>query len=118
MSTEQQLLDQAVARVEERADALAAHHKLPGIKQVVGIAVTLDGAFDVAAQLMDEEYHREMAGLFTDAMVACLRNALHLAGVPDGSAYEIAKDVMGIVKERRDAQDQIQRMYDAQEGDE
>lgn len=107
---DQQLLEQAVARVEERAEALAAMRKTPGLVQVVNVAVTLDGIFDVAVQLVeDDETANALAPLFRNGLIVALRNTLQLAGVPDDKAFETAKDVLAIVGERRAVQDLINK---------
>lgn len=106
--TDDQLLEQAVARVEERAEALAARRKTPGLVEVVNIAVTLDGIFDVAVQLVEEDdTAKALQPLFQNGLVVAMRNSLKLAGVPDDEAYAVAKDVLAIVAERRAVQDLI-----------
>lgn len=115
MSQQDKILSDAVARVEERSDALAALYGIQGIPELVNIAVTLDGVFDVIHQCSEEEYEDTVAVMCKHGMLNVMRNAFALAGVPEDKNAALAKDIQGVINERRLAQDRIQALYDSGE---
>ena len=108
--TEDEMLQDAVGRIDERASALAAFHKLPGLEYLAGLAVTLDGAFDVGAAFMfgqDDAVDETIVELFAEAYAAALSAGLAMCDVPDEKRETVLADLQAIVQERRDLQNKL-----------
>lgn len=113
-----QELEATANRVMERAEALAAFHKIPAINQAAAVVVTLDGVFEVIIGLASSqpeskeeasEIGEALASVVSEAMALCLRNVLSAANVPDDAKERVAPDVLRLVEERRQLQERIYR---------
>lgn len=108
--TEDQMMEAAIGRIDERAAALAAFYKLPGLEYLASMAVTLDGAFDVSLALLggnSEEHDQMVADLFAEAYEAAMNAGLKMCEAPQDKREAILHDIVGIVRERRDLQDKL-----------
>lgn len=114
------------SRIDERIENLCAIYGTPNIAPMVGTLITIESAFSAQTKLImlvaeDERASKAAAEALQHLQPAALakisRNLMEMADIADDRRKQLMLDMVGILKVRRQCEDEIENVLN-QLGDE
>jgi hypothetical protein len=107
------------SRIDERIENLCGIYDNKNIAPMIGTLITVESAFSAQAKLImlvaeDEKVGKQAGEALTALSVSAIskvtRNLLEMAGIPDDKQKQLTVDIIGVLKVRRQCEDEIENI--------